>query len=402
MIILCINSGSSSIKYQLFDMAGEICLAKGLLDKLNMVKSSLSHEAIGKAKYEIETDSLDYESALELAIDTLLDSNYGVINSIDEISAVGHRVVHGAEKFSASTIITEDVEATIKECFPLAPLHNPPNLMGISACKRILPNIPHVAVFDTAFHQTMPEHAYLYAIPYELYMEHSIRRYGFHGTSHRYVANRAAELLNQSLESLNIITCHLGNGCSITAVSEGKSIDTSMGLTPLEGLVMGTRSGDIDAALVFFLMDRLGMDFQQVDDLLNKESGLLGLSGNSRDVRDLIEASENGDKRSKLALTIFCYRVRKYIGAYAAAMGGLDTVIFTAGIGENAVQIREDICNSLEFMGIEFDPEKNKSEEREKFINAENSKVKILVIPTNEELLIARDTLEVVSGLHTG
>jgi len=379
-------------------MDGEICLAKGLLDKLNMEKSSLSHEAIGKAKYEIETDSLDYESAIELAIDALLDPNHGVIKSTDEISAVGHRVVHGAEKFSASTVITEDVEETIRECFPLAPLHNPPNFMGISACKRILPNIPHVAVFDTAFHQTMPEHAYLYAIPYDLYMEHSIRRYGFHGTSHRYVANRAGQLLGKSLEALKIITCHLGNGCSITAVNKGESVDTSMGLTPLEGLVMGTRSGDIDPALVFFLMDRLGIDFQQVDNLLNKESGLLGISGKSRDVRDLLEASENGDERSKLALTIFGYRVRKYIGAYAAAMGGLDAVIFTAGIGENAVQIREEICTDLEFMGIEFDSDKNRSEETEKFINTENSKVKILVIPTNEELLIARDTLEIVSG----
>ena len=399
MIILCINSGSSSIKYQLFNMDGEICLAKGLLDKLNMAKSSLSHEPIGKEKYEIETDSLDYESALELAIDVLLDSKHGILKSIDAISAVGHRVVHGAEKFSESVIITEEVEETIRECFPLAPLHNPPNLMGISACKRLLPNIPHVAVFDTAFHQTMPEHAYLYAIPYGLYTEHSIRRYGFHGTSHRYVAHRAAEIFGQSLESLKIITCHLGNGCSITAVSEGKSVDTSMGLTPLEGLVMGIRSGDIDPALVFFLMDKLEMSFQQVDDLLNKKSGLLGLSGKSRDVRDLIKASENGDKRSKLALKIFCYRVRKYIGAYAAAMGGLDAVIFTAGIGENEYRIRRDICEGLEFMGIELDVEKNKSDEREKFINTDNSKVKILVVPTNEELLIARDTLEVVSGL---
>jgi len=402
MIILCINSGSSSIKYQLFNMDGEVCLAKGLLDKLNMAKSSLSHEAIGKAKYEIETDSLNYEAALKLAIDALLDSKHGVINSIDEISAVGHRVVHGAEKFSKSTIITAEVESTIRECFPLAPLHNPPNLMGFLACKRILPNIPHVAVFDTAFHQTMPEHAYLYAIPYRLYTEYSIRRYGFHGTSHRYVANRAEKLLGKSLEALKIITCHLGNGCSIAAVSQGKSVDTSMGLTPLEGLVMGTRSGDIDPALVFFLMDRLGMDFQQVDNLLNKESGLLGISGRSRDVRDLLKASENGDKRSKLALKVFCYRVRKYIGAYAAAMGGLDAVIFTAGIGENAVQLRKEICEDLEFMGIEFDPEKNKSEAREKFINTENSKVKLLVIPTNEELLIARDTLEIVSSLRTG
>ena len=399
MIILCINSGSSSIKYQLFDMDGEVCLAKGLLDKLNMEKSSLSHEAIGKAKYEIETDSLNYESALKLAIDALLDSNHGVINSTEEIAAVGHRVVHGAEKFSESTIITEEVEATIKECFPLAPLHNPPNFMGISACKHIFPNIPHVAVFDTAFHQTMPEHAYLYAIPYNLYKEHSIRRYGFHGTSHRYVANRAAQLLGPSLESLKIITCHLGNGCSIAAVSKGKSVDTSMGLTPLEGLVMGTRSGDIDPALVFFLMERLGMTYQQIDNLLNKESGLLGLSGNSQDVRDLIKSSKNGDRQSKLALTIFCYRVKKYIGAYAAAMSGIDAVIFTAGIGENESEIREAICEGLEFMGIELDSDKNKSEEREKFINTENSKVNVLVVPTNEELLIARDTLEVVSGL---
>ena len=259
MIILCINSGSSSIKYQLFDMAQELCLAKGLVDKLNMPNSTLNHETLGKAKYEVETHSLDYETALELTIDTLLDSQHGVIHSTEEISAVGHRVVHGAEKFSASVLITEEVERIIEECFPLAPLHNPPNLMGIQACKRILPNIPHVAVFDTAFHQTIPEHAYLYAIPHTLYTEHSIRRYGFHGTSHRYVSARAAELLGQPLESLKIITCHLGNGCSITAVCEGESVDTSMGFTPLEGLLMGTRSGDIDAAVVFYLMDKLGM-----------------------------------------------------------------------------------------------------------------------------------------------
>lgn len=411
MIILCINSGSSSIKYQLFDMAQELCLAKGLVDKLNMPNSTLNHETLGKAKYEIETHSLDYGTALELTIDTLLDSQHGVIHSTEEISAVGHRVVHGAEKFSESVLITEEVERIIEECFPLAPLHNPPNLMGIQACKRILSDIPHVAVFDTAFHQTIPEHAYLYAIPHKLYTEYSIRRYGFHGTSHRYVSARAAELLGQQLKSLKIITCHLGNGCSMAAVCEGESVDTSMGFTPLEGLVMGTRSGDIDAAVVFYLMDKLGMTVQEVDNLLNRESGLLGLSGISRDVRDLVEATEKHDEKAKLALKLFCYRVRKYIGAYAAAMGGLDAVIFTAGIGENAVPIRADICAGLEFLGIELDAEKNKSSrseaerrsgssENEKFINTTNSKVKVLVVPTNEELLIAQDTLEVLQAIR--
>lgn len=397
MKILVINSGSSSIKYQLFDMDRKICLAKGVVDRIGMEHSSLSHSAIGGKKYTLKTESLDYKIGLKLIMEALAHPEHGVIDEIREISAVGHRVVHGAEKFTESVLITDEMEATIKECFPLAPLHNPPNLMSIQACKDLLPDIPHIAVFDTAFHQSMPEYAYLYAIPYELYKTHSIRRYGFHGTSHRYVAARASEILDKPSDSIKMVTCHLGNGCSMAAISNGRSVDTSMGFTPLEGLVMGTRSGDLDPAVVFFLHDSLDIDVAEIDELLNKKSGLLGISGVSNDVRDIFDAAEKGNPRAKLALEIFCYRVRKYIGAYAAAMGGIDAVIFTAGIGENSPELRKMICQGLEFFGIKIDDEKNRSAiSQEKCISRENSPVKIFVIPTNEELMIAQDTFDVV------
>lgn len=398
MKILVINAGSSSVKYQLFDMVQEICLAKGMIDRIGMENSSLEHEAIGGKKYEIEIESLNYKRGLQVITDALLNPDYGVIEKIEDISAVGHRVVHGAEKFTESVLITEDVETTIKECFPLAPLHNPPNLMGIQACKEILPDIPHIAVFDTAFHQSMPEYAYLYAIPYELYETHSIRRYGFHGTSHRYVTAQAAKILDEPVDSLKIVTCHLGSGCSITAVEEGKSVDTSMGFTPLEGLVMGTRSGDLDPAIVFFLYNNLDMEMSEIDDLLNKKSGLLGLSGVSNDVRDISDAADNGNKRAKLALEIFSYRIRKYIGAYAAAMKGINAIVFTAGVGENASDVREKICQGLDFLGVKLDITKNQTVGSEKaVITQDDSEITVCVIPTNEELMIAQDTFEVVN-----
>lgn len=397
MKILVINAGSSSVKYQLFDMVQEVYLAEGMIDRVGMEDSSIRHETFDGKRYEVEIESLDYESGLELIMDTLVNQDYGVIENIEEISAVGHRVVHGAEKFTESVLINEEVEATIRECFPLAPLHNPPNLMGIQACKNLLPDIPHVAVFDTAFHQSMPEYAYLYAIPYELYENSSIRRYGFHGTSHRYIANRAANILDKSIDSLKMVTCHLGSGCSITAICEGKSVDTSMGFTPLEGLVMGTRSGDVDPAIVFFLYNNLGMDISEIDELLNKRSGLLGISGISSDMRDISEAADNENERAKISIKIFSYRIRKYIGAYAAAMDGIDVIVFTAGIGENAPNVRKMICQGLSFLNIKLDIEKNqKAISKEEIISKEESSVKVLVIPTNEELMIAQDTFEVV------
>ena len=401
MYVLTFNVGSSSVKYQLFDMTDESCLAKGIVESLHpdadRAKALLKHEAIGKARYEFDAGKIDYETAIKLSVDSLLHKEHGVISSTTDISAVGHRVVHGAERVSKSVLITAEIEAIIEACIPLAPLHNPYNLVGIQAGRKILPDVPHVAVFDTAFHQTMPAEAYLYAIPYEWYTKEFIRRYGFHGTSHRYVSARAAELLNIPLKSLKMITCHLGNGCSITAVRNGKSVDTSMGLTPLEGLVMGTRSGDVDPGMILHLINRFGMTAGEVDTFLNRESGLKGLSGlENGDVRELRKAAANGNRRAQLALAIFCYRVKKYIGSYAAAMGGLDVLVFTAGIGENDPQLREDMCTGLEFLGIQLDTARNNSEDPEKFIHAADSKVKVLVVPTNEELLIARDTVQVV------
>ncbi|MEA1904924.1 MAG: acetate kinase, partial [Candidatus Hadarchaeota archaeon] len=396
MKVLVINAGSSSIKYELFDMDRQIRLAQGRVGRIGEEESSLSYKAEGK-EYKSNVSSLDYTKGLRLAMEMLVHPDHGVMDGLEEISAVGHRVVHGGEKFGESVLITQDVESAIEEHFSLAPLHNPPNLTCIRACKSLLPDVPHVAVFDTACHQSMPEHAYIYAIPYELYEAHSIRRYGFHGTSHRYVANRAAKMLDQPLYSLKMVTCHLGNGCSVTAVRDGRSVDTSMGFTPLEGLVMGTRSGDIDPAIVFYLYEDLNMKIAEIDDLLNRRSGLLGISGISNDVRDISKAAAQGNKRAELALKVFSYRVRKYIGAYTAAMGGIDVVVFTGGIGENASNVREMICGELGFLGLKLNFEKNRvASSREEVISQRDSKVKVLVIRTDEEWLIAQDTFDLV------
>jgi len=400
MNVLVINAGSSSVKYKLFLIENEKLLAEGLVDRIGLNGSNLLHKPIDKPEVNIKSDIPNYETALSMVMDALTDVNYGVIKSPYEIFAIGHRVVHGGEKISSSVLITEEIENIIKECFDLAPLHNPPNLMGIQACKKLLPHTKQVAVFDTAFHVTIPKEAYLYAIPYRLYTDYSIRRYGFHGTSHRYVANIACELLGQPLEKLKMITCHLGNGCSITAIKEGKSVDTSMGFTPLEGLIMGTRSGDIDPAIIFYLVERIGLSIQEVNSMLNRESGLLGLSGISRDMRDILKSAEEGNEMAINAINCFVYRIKKYIGAYSASMGGLDVLVFTAGIGENSSLIRSLICKGFEYLGLYIDEEKNSNSQRKKAINTDDSKVKVLVIPTDEELMIARDTAE-ICGLNT-
>lgn len=399
MKVLVINCGSSSLKYQLIDMTTENVMAKGLVERIGIAGSVLTHGPEGKDKVVIEQEMKDHKDAVKLVLDALVDKNHGVISSMAEISAVGHRVVHAGEKYSGSVFITDDVMKALEECSAIAPLHNPPNIIGINACKALMPEVPMVAVFDTAFHQTMPDYAYMYAIPYEYYENHAVRRYGFHGTSHRYVSKIASELLNKPYEQLRIITCHLGNGSSVAAVANGKSVDTSMGFTPLEGLVMGTRSGDLDPAIVKFLMSKTGMSIDEIDNILNKKSGFLGVSGVSSDTRDVEAAAQNGNKRAQLALNMFYYRVRKYIGAYGAAMGGVDAVVFTAGIGENSITTRENICDGLEFMGIKVDKEKNNTRGKAIDVSAEDSKVRVLVIPTNEELMIARDTKEIVETM---
>jgi acetate kinase len=399
MNILVINCGSSSLKYQLIDMDGELVLAKGLVERIGIEGSRIKHETTGKDKVTIEEPMEDHKRALELVLNAIVDPNFGAIKSMDEIEAVGHRVVHGGENFSASVIIDEDVMKAIEDCVELAPLHNPPNIMGINACRELMPKTPMVAVFDTAFHQTIPAENYMYAIPYELYEKYKIRRYGFHGTSHKYVANRAAEMLGKDIKDLNIVTCHLGNGSSVTAVKGGKSIDTSMGFTPLEGLAMGTRSGDIDPAIITFIMDKENLSFGEVNDMLNKQSGVLGLSGISSDFRDLEIEAEKGNKRAKLALDVFNNRVTKYVAAYAAQMCRVDVLVFTAGIGENSSFIREEICNGLECLNIIIDKDLNKTRGVEAAISRGFASAQILVIPTNEELMIARDTLELVNNI---
>lgn len=392
MKVLVINCGSSSLKYQLIDMSNENVLAKGLGERIGIEGSRVKHMPVGKDAVVIERPMANHKVALEIVLNALIDSEHGAIKSMDEISAVGHRVVHGGEKFASSVKIDDEVMNAINECAELAPLHNPPNIMGIEACKELMPNTPMVGVFDTAFHQTMPKSAYIYPLPYEMYEKYGIRRYGFHGTSHKYVSSRAVEMLGKEIEDLNIITCHLGNGASLAAIKGGKSIDTSMGFTPLEGLAMGTRSGDIDPAIIPFLMEKENLDIKGVNNLLNKKSGVLGISGVSSDFRDIEEAAENGNERAVLALEKFTNRVKKYIGAYAATMGGVDAVVFTAGLGENSIDARKNICEGLEFLGIEIDDEKNKIRGKEAVVSTGNSKVKVLVIPTNEELMIARDT----------
>lgn len=394
MKVLVINCGSSSLKYQLIDMTNESVLAKGLGERIGIEGSVITHKPTGKEKVVIQKPMEDHKVALKIVLDALVNPEHGAVKSMDEIGAVGHRVVHGGEKFSDSVKIDDEVMKAIEECAELAPLHNPPNIMGINACKELMPNTPMVAVFDTAFHQTMPASSYIYPIPYELYEKYGIRRYGFHGTSHKYVANRAAEMLNEKLEDLKLITCHLGNGASLTAVKNGKSIDTSMGFTPLEGLAMGTRSGDLDPAIITYLMEKENLDIDGINNLLNKESGVLGISGVSSDFRDIEGAADKGDQRAKLALDKFTARVKKYIGAYAAIMDGVNVIVFTAGLGENSAAARKDICEGLQFLGINIDEEKNNTRGEEILISAGDSKVKVLIIPTNEELMIARDTVK--------
>lgn len=397
MKILVINSGSSSLKYQLFNMETENVLAKGLIQRIGIDDSYLEYENGSGDEIVIEKDIPSHKIGIELLIETLLSEDHGVLDDIDEIEAIGHRIVHGGEAFAESTIIDDETIKKIEDVADLAPLHNPPNIMGVKVCKELMPGKPQVGVFDTAFHQSMPEKAYIYALPYEYYENYGVRRYGFHGTSHGYVAKRAAKMMDKKIEELKIITCHLGNGASVAAVKNGKSVDTSMGLTPLEGLVMGTRCGDIDPAIIPFIMEKENMTASEMDNVLNKESGLLGVSGVSSDSRDIEEAAEEGNHRAEIAQELFNYRVKKYIGAYTAAMGGVDAIVFTAGIGENAIETREHILNGFEYLGVEVDQEANDCRGKEVLISTADSKVKAMVIPTNEELVIANDTMELVN-----
>ncbi|MBO8159444.1 acetate kinase [Thermosyntropha sp.] len=398
MKVLVVNAGSSSIKYQVFDMTNENVLAKGLVDRVGIPGTTLEHKPAGKDEVVIKRDLPDHTAGMKLVLEVLTNEEYGVIKSMDEIGAVGHRVVHGGENFAESVVIDDHVKKVIKDCFDIAPLHNPPNLMGIEACQALMPNVPHVAVFDTAFHQTMDPANFLYALPYEVYEKYHVRRYGFHGTSHYYVSHRAAEMLGKPYEECKIVTLHLGNGASMAAIKNGRVVDTSMGFTPLEGLVMGTRSGDIDPAIVFFLMEKLGMNTQEANNYFNKKCGMLGLSGVSNDLRDILEAAKSGNERAKIALEVYYNRVKGYIGNYIAKLNGCDCLVFTAGVGENGYDVRENICKDLDYLGIKIDPEKNKVRGKEVDVAAEDSKVRIFVIPTNEELVIARDTYRLAQG----
>jgi acetate kinase len=391
--ILVINAGSSSLKYQLFEMEKKSVLAKGIVERIGTDGAALTHTPVGRDKVEIKEPTPDHNVAIRTVLAALTDKDYGVIGSMNEINAIGHRVVHGAEYFSDSVVIDNKVISAIEECTELAPLHNPANLMGINACRDAMPGIPMVAVFDTAFHQTMGKHAYLYGLSYEAYEKYRVRRYGFHGTSHKYVSRRYAEIVGKDIRDLKIITCHLGNGSSITAVDGGKSVDTTMGFTPLEGLVMGTRSGDIDPAIVPYLMDKMHMSLDEAITYLNKKCGVWGLSGVSSDFRDLwVAAEKDGNDRARIAIDMFCYRVRKFIGAYTAAMGGVDAIIFTAGIGENDGRIRRMCVEGFGCIGVTIDDEPNKIRAREIRISAPDSKVEVWCVPTNEELEIANDT----------
>jgi acetate kinase len=397
--ILVINCGSSSLKYQLLDMEHEKLMAKGLVERIGLEVGKHTYERPGEQTLVEELPVSDHARAIELLLAAVTADGHGVIGDISEITAVGHRVVHAGEKYAGSVLITEDVIAALTECIPLAPLHNPPNIVGIKAAQLVLPSVPMVGVFDTAFHQTMPDTAYIYPLPYAFYLEHKIRRYGFHGTSHRYVALRAAALLDRDPLACNLITCHLGNGASVCAIKNGRSVDTSMGFTPLEGLVMGTRCGDIDPAIVGYLAKKLEVSLDEIDRILNKESGIYGISGISSDLRDVEREYAAGNDRARLSLEIYAYHIRKYIGAYAAALGRVDAIVFTAGVGENASMIREWACRGLEIFGAELDPFENSVRHDEAVISKERSRVKIMVIPTNEELMIARDTRDVIAGL---
>ncbi|WP_227766732.1 acetate/propionate family kinase [Zhaonella formicivorans] len=396
MKVLVLNCGSSSIKYQLFNMEDESVLAKGLVERIGLQGAVLTHRPSGKEKKVIAADIPDHSVGIKMVLEAMVHPEHGVLTKMEEIDAVGHRVAHGGSIFPKSALIDAQAKESIKSLFNIAPLHNPPAYLGIEAVEKALPGVPMVAVFDTSFHQTMPPAAYMYSLPYELYEKYGLRKYGFHGTSHKYVAYRAAALLNRPIEELKIITCHLGNGASITAIDGGKSIDTSMGFTPLEGLTMGTRCGDLDPAIVTFLEEQEGLSCSEVNNLLNKKSGVLGISGVSSDFRDIEEAAAQGNKRAQLALDVFAHDVKKYIGAYAAALNGLDVIVFTAGLGENSPEMREKICKDMEFFGIKLDGTKNKIRGQEADVSADDSKVRIMVIPTNEELVIARDTKQIV------
>ncbi len=399
MKILVLNCGSSSIKFQLFDMISEEVLAKGVVEKVGLKGSFLKLEKQNGDKVKLEGEVIDHQTGIEYALGVLTSEKHGCLKSIDEIQAIGHRVVHGAEKFSSSVLIDNEVIKELEKCIELAPLHNPPNLKGIFAMQALLPNVPQVAVFDTAFHQTMPKHAYMYAIPYSLYKKYGIRRYGFHGTSHRYVSARACEMLGVDIKTQKIITCHLGNGASMAAIVNGKSVDTSMGLTPVEGLIMGTRAGDLDLGVITFIMDKEEIDFKAANTLINKHSGMLGITGVSSDMREIEEAANKGNERAKLALEMYYYRIKKYIGAYIAAMNGIDILVFTGGVGENACETRNHICSNMEALGIEFDNSRNDGiRGKEAEISKAGSKVRVLVVPTNEELVIAQDTLCIVDS----
>jgi len=397
MKVLVLNCGSSSVKYQFISTEEKKVLAKGLIERIGSSSAILTHSRYDGDTIKITGEILDHDIAIEYVIAVLLSKNHGVIKDRNEIEAIGHRVVHGGEDFSGSVLITDKVIQTLKDNIELAPLHNPPNIKGIIACQKHLPGIPQVGVFDTAFHQKMPPKAYLYGIPYLLYKKYKIRRYGFHGTSHFFVSKRVAELMNQPYEKLKIITCHLGNGCSIAAIDRGISIDTSMGFTPLEGLLMGTRCGDLDPSIPLHVMGKEELTLAEVNTMLNKHSGLMGISGVSNDMREIIKSMNEGNERSKYAFEVFCYRIKKYIGAYAAALGGIDAVVFTGGIGENSSEVRKEVLSNLEFLGIELDDEKNLINNGERIITKDHSKVKVFVIPTNEELVIALDTAQIVT-----
>lgn len=400
MKVLVINCGSSSLKYQVLDMTNESLQAKGLVERIGMEGSILTHEKIGaEDKFVLETPMEDHKAAIGYVLEAVADPDHGVVKSMSEIGAVGHRVVHAGEKYAESVLIDDDVIEALEDCIDLAPLHNPPNLLGIAACKELMPNTPMVAVFDTAFHQTMPPESYIYALPYEYYKKYGIRRYGFHGTSHKYVAERAADIMNVNLDDLKIITCHLGNGASVSAIKRGVCIDTSMGFTPLEGLVMGTRSGDIDPAIVNFIADKEGLSQEEINEIMNKKSGVLGISGVSSDFRDIEAAAEEGNERALLALKVFAHKVRFYIGAYIAEMNGVDAIVFTAGVGENDIAMRDIICNDLGNLNIKLDLVKNKVRGKELIISRDDSRVKIILIPTNEELMIARDTYKIATSI---
>jgi acetate kinase len=401
MNILVLNCGSSSVKYQLIDGDARKNLAGGVVERIGMSGATLTNIRHDGDEIKIAGEIVDHTIAIEYILAILLSRNHGVISDKSDIHAIGHRVVHGGETFSGSVLITDAVIKSLRDNIELAPLHNPHNLRGIAACEANLPGTPQVGVFDTAFHQRMPKKAFLYGIPYSLYTQYKIRRYGFHGTSHRYVADRAAATLNRDLSTLKLITCHLGNGCSMAAVDRGVSVDTSMGFTPLEGLLMGTRSGDMDTSVILYIMGKEGLTLNEAGTLLNKHSGLQGISGVSSDMREVIAEMKNGDKKATNAFDVFAYRVKKYIGAYAAAMGGVDAVVFTGGIGENSPDVRKASCEGLEFLGIDIDDEKNTTKEKEKNISREGSRTAVLVTPTNEELVIALDTMEIVNTLKT-